>query len=409
MFNLLCLVFLWITSSTNLISYYHRTSQKVGIPLFRFRKHEKLLAKVSKSVLDIAFLKRCRSLELFPKFLNFKVPQVYWKVSTGVLKKKALNQHIRFREEQLKKSQDQLKNSLCFFRDSLSFFHFSLFKTLFHKFRSENERKWNRGLNLKFTGLWLQQRHRAPDSLVNKSRHELSVEEQNALRLGSTHCIIPPFVDEFSIKASFERFHRTTASTIQGNQQDFINGLRYVSTAYIYSAANQCKSVSNRFLHKTLKNLKNNKDIRICRFDKGHGTLILDSEEYFAKLDTIVLSDKFQEVEVSSNPARHPVLKTEGSIQYYLRRYIKPVIPHDVYESIYPTGSRPGAVYGLAKVHKPNVPLRPVVSMVGTAQYNLAKYLDSFIKPVIPDQYMLSSTADFVQKSSPSCSLHAIH
>ena len=35
----------------------------------------------------------------------------------------------------------------------------------------------------------------------------------------------------------------------------------------------------------------------------------------------------------------------------------------------------------MAEVHKDQVPLRPVVSMVGTPDYNLAKYFDQSIKP----------------------------
>ena len=44
------------------------------------------------------------------------------------------------------------------------------------------------------------------------------------------------------------------------------------------------------------------------------------------------------------------------------------------------------------------VPLRPVVSMVGTSKYNLAKYLGQLIKPYIPDSYLLQSTDDFTER-----------
>ena len=63
---------------------------------------------------------------------------------------------------------------------------------------------------------------------------------------------------------------------------------------------------------------------------------------------------------------------------------------------MYPNGCQPGAIYGLAKVHKQGCPLRPVISMLNTPQYGLAKYLDTIIKPVIPDTYMLSSTDHFL-------------
>ena len=52
------------------------------------------------------------------------------------------------------------------------------------------------------------------------------------------------------------------------------------------------------------------------------------------------------------DPLKHPVPKTEKSIQYYLNKYIKPHVPLDIFKALYPSGSRPGAIYGHAEVHK---------------------------------------------------------
>ena len=41
----------------------------------------------------------------------------------------------------------------------------------------------------------------------------------------------------------------------------------------------------------------------------------------------------------------------------------------------------------MTKVHKDQVPLRPVVSMVGKPKYNLAKCFDQLKKTYIPDAY----------------------
>ena len=57
-------------------------------------------------------------------------------------------------------------------------------------------------------------------------------------------------------------------------------------------------------------------------------------------------------------------------------------------------------IIGLAKVHKEGAPLRPVVSMIKTAEYNLAKYLVKIINDVMPTTYMLSSTRSFVNQIS---------
>jgi len=44
-----------------------------------------------------------------------------------------------------------------------------------------------------------------------------------------------------------------------------------------------------------------------------------------------------------------------------------------------PSGSKPGKLYGLAEVHKDNISFRPVVTMIGTPEYKLTKFLGSLI------------------------------
>ncbi len=147
-------------------------------------------------------------------------------------------------------------------------------------------------------------------------------------------------------------------------------------------------------MHKTLKRLSEESNIKVTSFDKGNGIVILNSNDYISKLDEI-LSDKtkFSEILPPSNTfSDNPVVKSENSLTYYLRTYVKPHVTKTLYESILPEGSQPGKLYGMSKVHKPGCPLRPVVSMIGTAEYKLAKYLDSIIKPIIPDTFMLNST-----------------
>ena len=40
-------------------------------------------------------------------------------------------------------------------------------------------------------------------------------------------------------------------------------------------------------------------------------------------------------------------------------------------------------MYGLPKTQKPDVPLRPILSMIGSSQHQLAKYLSAFLQPVL--------------------------
>ena len=42
---------------------------------------------------------------------------------------------------------------------------------------------------------------------------------------------------------------------------------------------------------------------------------------------------------------------------------------------IRPVGSKPPRLYGLPKIHKANVPLRPIVACINSPCYNLSKYV----------------------------------
>ena len=63
-----------------------------------------------------------------------------------------------------------------------------------------------------------------------------------------------------------------------------------------------------------------------------------------------------------------------------------------------PSGTGTGKLYGLCKAHKKNFPLRPIVSMINTAEYKLAKYIDQLIKPHVPDQYSVTLNAQFLER-----------
>ena len=78
----------------------------------------------------------------------------------------------------------------------------------------------------------------------------------------------------------------------------------------------------------------------------------------------------------------------QSKIQRYLRK-LKSKITKDEYSKLYPTGSKPGKLYGTAKIHKlsyndtiDHLPLRPIVSNIGTASYYLSKYLAKLLSPL---------------------------
>ena len=54
-------------------------------------------------------------------------------------------------------------------------------------------------------------------------------------------------------------------------------------------------------------------------------------------------------------------------------------------------------LYGLLKLHKPNIPLRPIVSFCGSPTYQLSKYLTNVLKPLTDEsRHKLQSTENFI-------------
>ena len=92
----------------------------------------------------------------------------------------------------------------------------------------------------------------------------------------------------------------------------------------------------------------------------------------------------------------------EIKIQRILRK-IKSKFSEQEYKRLYPTGSSPGKFYGTAKMHKlslngkvDDLPLRPIVSNINTATYNLAKFLSNLLAPLLESEYTVKNTKNFV-------------
>ena len=69
------------------------------------------------------------------------------------------------------------------------------------------------------------------------------------------------------------------------------------------------------------------------------------------------------------------------------------------YYRIYPTSETVPKFYGLPKVHKNNVPLRPIVSSIGSITYKTAKFLASILSPLVgKTEHFVKNSIQFVKK-----------
>ena len=115
----------------------------------------------------------------------------------------------------------------------------------------------------------------------------------------------------------------------------------------------------------TQKYLKNH-DILAVPFDKGVGICIMTKNDYKKKMDKLINLPQFQKVEKGRSNAKNPILKEEERVTNILKDLKKEgKISETLFNKMKPTGSQPARLYGLAKVHKTDTPMRPVLSMPG--------------------------------------------
>ena len=155
--------------------------------------------------------------------------------------------------------------------------------------------------------------------------------------------------------------------------------------------------------HRALEELAKDKTIVISKADKGNAAVIQNLTDYLLKVEEILAdNEKFEQLK------ENETVKRETRLQNLLRQLVKEKkdpkkskITKEVYKRIIPCGSRAGVMYGLPKIHKNGVPVRPIISAIGTYNYNLAKYLDEILKPLISDKsFIIKDTFDFVNRIS---------
>ena len=131
-----------------------------------------------------------------------------------------------------------------------------------------------------------------------------------------------------------------------------------------------------------LKDLRRNKNLVITRPDKGKATVILQKDDYVQNMISI-LNDSTKFLCLGPSSQFDHTLKTEYFLQSYLKKLLDSKEISENVCNICPNGSVRPRLYGLPKVHKTGVPLRPILSMSGSPQYRISKWLCGMLKPVV--------------------------
>ena len=209
--------------------------------------------------------------------------------------------------------------------------------------------------------------------MVNLSKVKLIEEEEDVLRLGLNFVPTPRKVSYMDRIAGIEMaLHRAKLP------QDTAEEIR-AKVCSLFRNTPKPKQNLSTSQFKAIKSLKKRDNIVIMKADKGNATVVMDKENYHQKCCALLQPPTYLPL------PGDPTTKVEGGgvteVLSDLKK--KGSIDKNLFYKLKPSLSRAPRFYGLPKIHKPDNPLRPIVSAIDSPTYNLAKFVTSIISPLM--------------------------
>jgi hypothetical protein len=200
-------------------------------------------------------------------------------------------------------------------------------------------------------------------------------EETRMLKYGLIYCIERP------VKAYFTNLLAETERAIKLPDGKMQNAYRFLATnklKQIISSTNQQNATQKRQLHvmkKPKHKLATEKAI-ITQADKGKTVVIISSDEYSKKIHTFLTTNNFRTL-------------TRDTTDRYQKRILKTIqecnLIIDKRQTKYLTQKEPSppALKAQIKLHKTDIPIRPVINNSSAPSYKLAKHLTKILNQYI--------------------------
>ena len=358
--------------------------------------------KQARSKNQLIFLERCVSHHIIPKFLGIKDP---------IRNRRSKGMFTRFRYEMLvclknetkhrhfnvvKKVKDlQLELSTKLSNEDTDIINDITEKAreaMFFKSKERIKKKFDILQTCTTPGkdICRNQKH-VKEAVLNLCDNEMKEDHRDLLNLGPK--FVPnvkqiPYLDIISTteSSSLKLEYNGNTENAQTLRRDVLRLLKTCKPPPDNLSRNQ---------RKTLKEIKEDKNISIYPLDKGSGFVRIENEKAITKIREQIGSTKIVKEDPTQTFA-HNIrnalckLKKKG-------RFTK-----NEYERLYPSDPNPPRMYGTIKAHKPekDYPMRIVVSTIGTPTHGISKYLVKLIQPTLnKNEIMLKNSSTFVEEA----------
>ena len=194
--------------------------------------------------------------------------------------------------------------------------------------------------------------------VINLSHTELSTHQKNVLAKGLNFAITPNHLPKEDFVVTVEKACRSMEEEVaEGFRNEVLGTLRSAKCPQSNLTVQEQQAVSD---------LKSNPMVMVLPADKGRATVVLDKAEYEEKVLHMLSDEKtYQKLK------KDPTTSYKGKLVSILSRLKdEGKLSDDLYIQLYPTSEKIPQLYCLPKVHKKDVPFRPIVDYTGSIGYN---------------------------------------
>ena len=291
-----CLSFLLNLRASAIGNVYHYVRDKYGIsPMKSVYKLSGLRKKLEKAKLDSEFLITCKTYNVFPKFLRFRLYKKSLEDSSiyRSWQAKLLSNEIGSKKKSSKKIELQINNLQASLRIIFSRFDILIVNRLLDKQIALFTGKTRKTHDKKLSNLGIHgpiQPHDPDKVIFNFSSTPLSPRLKTLLAFGLDFGLPVFKINFYSYFLAFEKLvHNLKEKCDISKRGDFVNEVRSVSQKFFYNFKPFkifCNAVSKSDIS-LLKQFASNKSLIVSKPDKGRAVVIMNRADYVSSMNNV--------------------------------------------------------------------------------------------------------------------------
>lgn len=194
-----------------------------------------------------------------------------------------------------------------------------------------------------------------------------------------------------NIEASIDHLNENNKNDIRSNVCKVITNFKN-TTSKTKSSQHHDTKLNYKQIKETKQFIKKNPQIVITKPDKSNKTVILNKQDYEEKMN-FLLSDSNTYEKLKTDPTNKYQKQNNDLIKKWENGNL---ISANLANKLKINNSHSPKIYGLPKLHKEGIPLRPIVSCIQSPFYKLSKFLANIISNITSqNNYYIKNSFQF--------------